>query len=1119
MRCFVCLAFLIFLSNFCVKGAVGVIPEADEQVSVTFPDFGAELRMFDDQDREPVKWWPHIINAGWGEGRSGPERRGGWLDNNWKLVDYIDRSGDYTTHEYPNHHGIWYEVYGSNEYQETIHFHEDGARELLWDNGIARDMNDERVLSPQYNTSVQWWKEKIGWDAYIVCNNAPRWSSIINYDWLTSPLLGFAISQDNIGGPTSRIGAGGHGRYCDYCNAKFFHYLKINDRLPDFREKYSHIRDYVRDNFTDVLQQLPPQTRHRFDAQEAELLAKLCSPPVMSEYQKFLYISHLHNFVRYYRDAKLLAGRLGREYDVHGNQGGGFIGPNPYQIALSDFVDTVWFESSGLSAYDIFKYNWNNAWGSFRYSIGRAMTQGERPFMSMTRFHKRSPDIVEHEMAEACAGGGVLFVNQLHFQEKDHLQQKMTEYFTFRQEHRALFASLYNRPYAQVAIAYSVPTMMYYNYQYGAAAPPVSALSGIARALSEGHLPFDVVLLRHPEISADRVNLQELKRYRLIILPHLECLADSQIELLTQYLQSGGTLGIIGQCGIRNEDNIPRDKSPLEKWRKAGKVLDILPDRSFLPCRQEESDASRELTQIAVEHTRKALDSQTILTGNLPRMLWVKTWENSDGFISFHFVNYDVDFESGEAAPTQPARIDISLPENVPPEEAVWFTLDGNRQKMDMDVEGQKVSVNIPSVRVYGILVIGRKGLDEKRSAILRGDAMMARAEMACDGDWGSLADRADSVRGMAKGEAGVYAKSAEELLSSVQQMSHRIYMEGIRKSADADGAILALDFGGNQDREQWRAVGADTAYSQDKGFGWLPQDDNSVPTPEEKYYAMAQKYGGKFTTEISASQTLFWPYRESLPEPLKMNLSCGTPQRLRVDVPSGEYTIRIVTSNPAWTNRNFLVSGMVSVNGEIQLLDTAHDRGDLIEREFSVSTSDGKLDFTFGGATGWAVTTLVIDPGRVEDSPQEVQDLRVWRVSPRYSNTDWYPIAQVACEPEDQLDQLPKPDWTEVKAASTGLPIVNLGANTEAKVGDVVYATAVVQSPTAHKATLHFGASSQAQIWLNGSEVGYVPNEKGVRKDEFVTPLKLRAGRNVLVVKLQRFWERHWLFYASLSE
>ena len=1115
------MAHFAFIACLCIT--FGALPDADEQVSVTLPDFGAELRAFDEPDGKAVGWWPHIINAGWGGGRGGPERNGGWLDKNWILIDYLDRSADYTTHEYLKHRGIWYEVYGSNEYQETIHFHEDGARELLWDNGIARDMNGERVLSQHYNMKVDWWAERIGWNAYIVCNNAPRWWAIINYDWLTSPLLGFAISQDNIGGPTSRIGAGGHGRYCDHCNARFFHHLKVTNRLPEFRQKYDHIRDYVQDNLMDVIQQLPPYTKHRFNEEESELLSRLCEPPVMSEYQKFLYLSHLHNFVRYYRDAKLLAERTGREYDVHGNQGGGFIGPNPYQVALSDFVDTVWFESSGLSTYDIFRYGWNNAWGSFRYIIGRAMTRGRRPFMSMTRFHKRTPDIVEHEMAEACAGGGVLFVNQVGFEEQPQFQQKMTDYFRFRHGHRALFAQGENQPYAQVAVAHSIPTMMYHNYQYEAAAEPINALSGIARALEEGHIPFDVLIFRHPEIHADRVALDDLKRYQLVILPALECLTDSQIELLTQYLEQGGTLGLIRQSGIRDEDNIPRSEPPLEKWHESGKVVQILPGENFLPCRSRENDRTRELSRIAIESTRKALNDNTIISGDLPRMLWVKAWQHEDDFISLHFVNYDVDFESGEAIPTEPAELKIALPNGVPAEEAAWFVPGGENQPLTVDSEEQKVTVTIPSVRVYGVLIVGSQGLERKRSAILQGDALMARAEMAADGDWGDLAEQTTLVRDSAGqatiDEAEEYAKSAEKLLQAIQQMKDEAYFQRIQQAVVTDGAIHAFDFGGKEEQELWQVVGLEDVYSQEKGFGWLQSVDDSMPSPEEQYYAMAEKYGGKVSTEITSSRLLFWPYKEQPPAPLRTNLACGSPRRFRVDVPAGDYSIRVVTTNPSWTNRNFLVSGMVSVNGSVQLLDAVHDRGAILAREFSVPAPDGKLEFTFGGPTGWAVAALIMRPGsNSEDDALVVHGLRTWYVSPRYANPDWYPITQVSCTPEKNLGQLPVDDWTEVKAPPAGIPVVDLGTNTESEVGDIVYAVAKIQASTAETVSLNFAASSQAQIWLNGKQIGYIPNEKGLRRDEFVAALKLREGENTLVVKLQRFWERHWMFYASLT-
>ncbi len=1106
--CLVCLTNHVWAAS---------LPQAPQPATVVLPDYGAEVRAFDAPDRQPVAWWPHVVNAAWGGGSGGPERRGGWIDKNWPLVDYLDRSADYTTHDYLTNRGIWYEVYGSNEYQETIHFHEEGARKLFWNNGIARDPAGQRVLSKHYNMEVEKWAQMAGFNAFIVCNNGPRWSAVINYDWLTSPLLGYAISQDNIGGPTSRIGAGGHGRYCDFCSAKFFHYLETESKLPGFRRDYDHIREYVQANLGEVLEQLPPKTKFRGNADEAELLAALCAPPVMSEYQKFLYLSHLHNMTRYYRDAKLSARRAGREYDVHGNQGGWFIGPNPYQVALADFVDTVWFESSGLSTYDVLQHGWNNSAGAFRYQIGFAMTGGRKPFMSMTRFAKHTADLVEHEMAEACAGGGVLFVRQTEFDEEPRLVNLMTDYFRLRHDHRAIYTHVGKRPHAQVALAYSIPTMMYRNYQTATSAPPNSAMVGIARAMEEGHVPLDVLIFNHPEIHADRATLDDLKQYKLIILPALECLSDGQIDLFTRYVRSGGTLGLIGPSGVRDENNIPRSEAPEAIWRAGGHVTEILPGEEFPSIRASQSDGTRRLTQTAVDSVKAALEADTILSGDLPHMLWVKTWKHADGFAAFHFLNYDIDFESGAATPTKPVELTVTLPTDTAAEEAAWLTADGAPQAVPMAVDGDKVSLTLPSVRVYGALVIGRKGLDRKASSLLQGDAMMARTSLASKNTPTSV-DQPDG-RICTADEAAAYAETATTLLQTAQASADHAYVQRVTQAATATNAVLAFDFGGKRPPSPWQAVTADSRYSDQAGFGWLDDVNESDPTPEESDYAMAHRHGATFAAEVTPGILPFWPYDERPPQVLRTNLSCGARRRFRVDLPQGDYKIRVVTTNASWTNRNFFVSGMVAVNGDVRLLDAVHDKGSVVAREFSASAPHGKLEFTFGGPTGWAVAALVIEESDSPTAdPQVAGGLRTWHVSHRYANPDWYPIDQVTCPPEEHLARLPDADWTRIEAPPSGLPVVDLGTNRQAEVGDVVYAATTIQAVSGHTRRLHFGASCQAQLWLNGKPLGYVPNEKGLRRDEFVVPLDLNPGKNVLVVKLERFWERRWMFYSCLT-
>ncbi|MHC4402630.1 MAG: hypothetical protein ACYTG0_23460 [Planctomycetota bacterium] len=1106
----------LILSAWSVSAAP--VDEMGDPVTVKLPDFGAEVRAFGDPDLNPIRWWPHVVNAAWGEGRGGPERNGGWLDENWLLVDAIDRSADYTTHEYLTHRGIWYEVYGHNEYQETIHFHEDGAKTLLWDNGIAQDMHGKRVLSQHYNTSVDWWNERVGWDAYIVCANAPRWWAVINYDWLTSPLLGHSISQDNIGGPTIRIGSGSHGRYCDHCNARFLNHLRTTGRLPEFEAEYGHIQEYARRHLMDVVHQLPPHARFRFNEEEAALIARLCDPPVMSEYQKSLYIAHLHSFLRYYRDAKLVARRRGREFDVHGNQGGGFVGPNPYQIAIADFVDTVWFETSGTSAYDMFQHQWNNAWGSFRYVMGRAMTEGRKPFMSMTGFRKRTPDLVEHEMAECCAGSGVLFVNQVGFEKAPELQKLLTSYFRFRHEHRALYAETGKRRHAQVALFYSIPTMMYHNYTSAVAAAPTSAMSGMARALEEGHIPYDAVILRHPEIQADRVTLEQLRKYRLIILPALECLSDSQIELLTEYVTSGGTLGLIGSNGVRDENNLPRIEPPSNAWREAGRVVEILPGRNFLPNRTRQSEATRKLTAAALDDVREALDHQTLISGELPRLLWVKPWVHFEELVSVHFVNYDVDFDSGAAAPTAPIQLEVTLPDGLAPQRAAWLTPNSDVADLDLKITGGRATVEIPSVRVYGVLLLGLEGLDGEHSNRLAEQALAARAEMACGGSWGLLAAQAEAIEQRRRDGAAPDSGAARALLVAAQEAADAKYLERAEAAGSAANAIIALDFGVDKSIEPWSAVGVDSHYDAAVGFGWLAPADDTDPTPEELYYDHAEKYGGRYTTDRAAGRLLFWPYKKPPPAPLQTNIGCGAPHCFRVDVDRGAYAVRVVTTNPSWTNRNFLVSGMVSVNGCVQLLDAAHDKGAIESREFIIPARKGKLELTFGGPTGWAVAALTITPtadvGREARAP-----LGQWRVSPRHPNPQWYPITWISTPLESRLESPPTDTWTPVSAAESGTPVVDLGSNREAEIGDVVYAATTITAHAAGPRILRFGASSSAQLWLNGESLGYVPNEKGVRESEVTAPVSLRAGENTLIVKLQRFWERRWMFYAELAE
>ncbi len=1097
------------------------------RVEVVLPDYLQELRAF---EAEPPDWNEGILNAGRGTYKNyGYLHLDHWLQGNWIFVDYFDRSYRYSSHEWLAHRGIFYEASGFNEYQESRHFREEGALELFAENGIARDLDNQLVLDPS-------WSSTQGYNSYIVNNNAPRWWSVINYDWLTSPLLGDAISQDNIGAPMHRIGAGGRGRYGNYNSLKFFQHLKRTGRLREFCPHesdrgrcgpYASIRDYVNEN---------PKLRKLLDrgtASEALRIAR--DYPVMAEYQLFQHLAQLHAFMRSYRDVKLVAQRNGRAFSVHGNQGGSYVGPNPYQVMLSDFVDTIWFETGGTSQHQIFKQGWSSAWGPLGHALAEAMARGRKPVIFTDKVKKRTSDLMAHEWAETSADGGVLFFSQADLAQHDSkLMPLLSRYVRFREEHRAIFERRGRRRHAQVGVVYSVPTFLYSQHSYDGRAlrtDPARDLGGVARALEEAHVPYDVIVFDHPDLRPTRLGAEQLGGYRVLVLPSVLNLSSEHIDLLRRYVAGpkGGKLVVIGDLGRRDEYHRPVEPGRLiASLRKSGWVMtlrEILEplgyDRaSFGSWFTPANDPGRRARLVAFSAAvREAVGQPLIQVADpggpeLPGMLWIKTWRHEGGLFSAHFVNYDIDYVSGKARATSPVKVRLRLPQGVSARQAAWLVPGSEPQALSLRTSDGECVVTVPGVHVYGVLVVGGKGLDTSESLIRSGDRYLLRARYA-----GQALEDVDARIARLRGRrsqrtAGHYAHSARGLLEQVQVEADRAFLARVRGMGETRHALRAFDFGEKKSTGRWQPVSTATIYAPSRGYGWLESLDPSSRTPEERYYAHARD-----DESIRESSLPYgWPYEEPRPRPTRRVAYSGKAQRFRIDLEDGLYRVGLIQANGSYSNRNYLVSGMTFAQGLPVLFDVPLQVGALLERSFVTRVEGGSLELTFGGPTGWGIAGLTVYPVRREEpDPIAAGGIRSWWVSPRYANPDWYPIERVRAAVETNLASPPLDAWTQLSAAPEGLPLVDLGARERAAIGDVVYAAAVIERDRAASVRLSLGASSAAMAWLNGERVAYLPNLKGVLQDEASVELRLREGRNVLVLKLARFWERRWLFYASL--
>jgi len=74
---------------------------------------------------------------------------------------------------------------------------------------------------------------------------------------------------------------------------------------------------------------------------------------------------------------------------------------------------------------------------------------------------------------------------------------------------------------------------------------------GVYHALVEARLPFEM-------ISDQRLTVENLKRFKLVIVPNAACLSDGQCAALRSYVEQGGSLVAAYETSLRDETGKPR---------------------------------------------------------------------------------------------------------------------------------------------------------------------------------------------------------------------------------------------------------------------------------------------------------------------------------------------------------------------------------------------------------------------------------------------------------------------------------------------------------------------------------------------------------------------------------
>jgi hypothetical protein len=196
--------------------------------------------------------------------------------------------------------------------------------------------------------------------------------------------------------------------------------------------------------------------------------------------------------------------------------------------------------------------------------------------------------------------------------------------------------------------------------------------SKVEDALIEGRVPFQII---HDD------QLDDLGRYRAVVLAGCAAMSDRQLELAREYVSSGGRLCVVGPAATHDEWMRPRQAPGLEG----------LPDSRVVRA-AEDGDF--------VEAVRQALDGRVSASVDGPPGLGAEFTEQADRRL-VHLVNYAAPEAAGDVA------IRVRVPDG---QRAAKVLLASPDRKEDLDLpfqqQGDAVSFTVPSVDVYEIAVV-----------------------------------------------------------------------------------------------------------------------------------------------------------------------------------------------------------------------------------------------------------------------------------------------------------------------------------------------------------------------------------------------------------------------------
>ena len=555
------------------------------------------------------------------------------------------------------------------------------------DEGMARDLIGETLRG--YAGGL--------WPGYNMCHNSPAWHSYYKQRFTRIAPEVQLLSQDNICTPSFL--APGKGCFCRDCRDGFRDWLRQRWTPEQFRA--AGIDDPASLDIVEYVRRAETTIARGRDAVLAD--------PVLRAYVQFSYVSQADRW----RDAVATAkSAANHPLAVCGNQYGAG-GSRPYSVTLAQISDLTFTEGHAKLAPQ------KRAEAVLATKLGLAAGEYRRPVLLCLSSLFHAPFAARSKLrlanGQAWADGGAPATWATAPGASGWFYDTEAQLCRFVQRNRALFTR--RDRVANVGLVYSLPTHAWRHFPAFDLSPRQyqSWFVACARLLEEAHVPYEVNCWWHPLLGDDRVSLERLARYQVLVLPGVDCFTDAQRQAVQSFQARGGRVIHVACPTLHDADAVPRPAAQTSAaWGK--RAFEIAPELLTRYARTGEKLAATVTpdTQAMINELQntltRALAGDRILETDAPAGVWPNLWlDNTRQVLALHLVNGDIDIATDQFRPVTESRWRIRLPDDLSVDRAVVITPDDTTEPsqakpLPVEVSDGWATVVVPRIECYSIV-------------------------------------------------------------------------------------------------------------------------------------------------------------------------------------------------------------------------------------------------------------------------------------------------------------------------------------------------------------------------------------------------------------------------------